>query len=166
MNEFSSPNNAMAQQSLPGRSGRSGVRGWLLLLCLMLTIVGPIISIALAASEYQQFALHFAGSRGMQAAIFFSITFTACAVVFGIYAGWRLWAVRPGAVKMAKAALLFGLSADIATTLIQIAAWPGSTVDVQLLHDARISLIPSLMFFTLGFGYLNKSARVQATYLS
>ena len=165
MHPLGTPNTATTNTP-NGLPAPSGVRGWLLLLCLMLTVVGPLISIALATSEYEQFAPHFVDSRGVQAAIFFSITLTACAVAFGFYAGLQLWRVQPGAVKLAKAALLFGLAADITSALIQTSAWPGASVDAQMLHDARISLIPSLIFFTLCFAYLNKSARVQATYLS
>ncbi len=148
----------------PGVSNGKGVRGWLLVLCLMLTVVGPLISAWLVANEYMTFAPYFVSSRGLQVAIFVSMAITACSVAFGIYAGLRLWSIRPGAVAIAKYALLCGLAADFVTTTMQIAFGPTLIADGQLLHEVTVHLIPSLIFFTLCLGYLNKSARVHATY--
>ncbi len=144
----------------------TGVRGWLLVLCLMLTVVGPLISAWLVVIEYMQFAPLFASSWGLQAAIFFTSAITACSIIFGIYAGVRLWSVQPGAVNTAKNALLFGLTVDILTTTIQLAVWPESTAEGRLFNEVTISVIPSLVFFTVCLAYLNKSTRVEATYQS
>lgn len=171
MNDFITPNSSETTQSippseLPGTSRYKGVRGWLLLLCLMLTIVGPLISAWLVTIEYTQFAPYFVSSRGLQVWIFVSIGMTACSVVFGFYAGLRLWSIQLNAVNTAKQALMFGLAVDIVTTIIQIAAGPESTGAGPLIHAVRISLIPSLIFFTVCIAYLNMSTRVHTTYQS
>lgn len=139
-----------------------GVRGWLLVLCLMLTIVGPAISAWLMLDEYANSAAHFHESLGTRILVLGSLVLTACAVAFGAYAGMRLWLIRPNAVGTAKHALLFGLATDVVTTTIEAATAqvPGD----QLLFQVEVSLIPSLIFFTLCFAYLNKSKRVCATY--
>jgi len=146
-------------------NGHAGVRGWLLVLCLMLTIVGPLISVWLMTHTYQAFAPYLVGSIGLRVAVFVSLTLSACSVAFGVYAGLRLWLIKPDAVATARYALLAGLAADIVTAVIAVAAAP-MHADGSLLRQVEIELVPGLLFFTLCLAYLNKSSRVQATYLS
>ena len=141
-----------------------GVGGWLLALCLMLTLIGPMLSMVLLAEEFAALAPYLADDRVLQAATLAKIAVTACAVAFGVYAGLRLWAIRPQAVSTAKQALLFGLAADILAALLQVIFGPVSTEEAGWLREATLSLVPGLLFFTLSFAYLNSSARVQATY--
>lgn len=139
-----------------------GVRGWLLALCLMLTVAGPAISVWLMASAYGDVA----PSRplGVQASVLASLLLSACAVAFGAYAGVRLWRIRPNAVATTKHALLFGLAVDVITTTLEVAAAAGP--DDRSLFQVEIGLVPSLVFFTLCFAYLDRSRRVHATYAS
>ena len=64
MPDFPAPNRGgPAQAQTTGAfdgTPHEGVRGWLLLLCPMLTVVGPLVSAWLAADEYLQRAPHFA----------------------------------------------------------------------------------------------------------
>jgi Protein of unknown function (DUF2569) len=171
MDDFTTPIGSHAVESmqpgsLPGTTPRTGVGGWLLVLCLMFTVVGPLISAWLLADEYAAFEPYFAGSAGLQAAIFVSLAITACSVAFGIYAGLRLWLIRPNAVTTTKHALLVGLAADAVTTAIGLVAGPTPDAQGQLLRQLTIDLVPSFIFFTLCFAYLNRSRRVYATYLS
>lgn len=144
--------------------GLHGVRGWLLLLCVMFTIVGPIIAIGLMLRDYAMFAPIFAEHGGLEAADLFTIAIRAFSVAYGIYAGVRLWAVRPGAVETAKLALLIGLAADVVTSLLLVIAGPTPIAEAGLAHPSFTRVLPDLVFFTLCFGYLNKSRRVEATY--
>ena len=171
MDDLTTPNRSdLKPPLLPRKSAgpfrNEGVHGWLLLLCLMLTVVGPLISIWLMASEYTQLAPHFADSRSLQVATFFLIATTGCSVAFGIYAGLRLWSVKPRAVNVAKASLLVGLAVEILTTTIQTAIAPTSLAEGRLFYEVMMSLGPSIIFFTASFAYLNKSTRVEATYHS
>lgn len=149
----------------PGGSGTaSGVQGWLLILCLMLTLGGPLISAWLMAHQYAVLAPHFASASGLQAAIFVSFAIKASAVAFGAYAGLGLWRLRPNAVGTAKLALLAGLAAEVITTVIAVVVEPTHPMEGRLLRQVTIELIPSLAFFTLCFAYLNRSSRVEATF--
>lgn len=167
--DFSNPTSsrvvASTQPSSPlGTGACTSVHGWLLVLCLTLTVIGPLISAWLMANEYAVFAPYFASSTGLQAAILVSLAITASSVAFGICAGLRLWLIRPNAVTTAKYALLAGLAADIVTTMIGLVAGPTLDGDDRLLRQLTTNLIPSLIFFTVCFAYLNKSSRVSATY--
>jgi hypothetical protein len=141
-----------------------GVGGWLLVLCLMLTLVGPGISIWLMTHELAAFSPYFPGSPGLRATILASLAVTAIAEAFGVFAGILLWLVRPGAVKIAKTALLLALTVDIATTALYAALGQTPVADGAFIRGITAHMIPSLIFFTLCFGYLNKSNRVSATY--
>lgn len=140
------------------------IRGWLLLLCLMFTVVGPLISAGLMVDRYQSLAPYFAGWRYLQLALVLCTVIEISSVVFGIYAGHRLWAVRPGAVNTAKRALLWGLAANALSAALQLITGPPSATDGPLLDALLWQLVPDLIFFTACFAYLNKSARVQAIY--
>jgi hypothetical protein len=168
MNEPTPAQQALALPcpSPPPDGAQQGVRGWLLLLCLMLTLIGPAISLGLMANLYQlatQAAPFRAGSPGVQAAVFGALALMGVAVVYGAHAGVRLWLIRPNAVRTAKRALLLGLVADIVATTVEVAmaAQPGERL---LLLQVELHLLPSLLFFALGLAYLNKSGRVEATY--
>ena len=160
MADFTNPDGSL--QTDISRS--KGVRGWLLVLCLMLTVVGPLISAWVMAEKFASMAPFFADSRSLEAAMYVSIVIEACSVAFGVYAGIRLWSVRPGAVDTAKQALLIGLAANVITTALQIATGPTSNAEVRLLHEVTMKLIPDFIFFTVCFAYLNKSTRVHLTY--
>jgi len=165
MNDFTtSTRPAMALQQPRPLPAAKGVRGWLLALCLMLTVLGPIISLWLMVAVYTAFAPYLAGSPGLLVAICASLLIAACSVVFGVYAGLGLWLIRPRAVNTAKNALLFGFAADIITATIEIASAPGASQSGSLLRQIEVSLVPSLIFFVLCFAYLNRSERVHATY--
>ena len=132
----------------------------------MLTVVGPAISAWLVATEYANFVPFFARSHGIQAAILASLLIKACSVAFGVFAGIRLWLIRPKAVSTAKQALLVGLAADVVTATIEVVTAQVQAGNDRLLYQVEVNLIPSLIFFTLCFAYLNRSKRVYATYES
>ena len=141
-----------------------GVRGWLLALCLVMTVLGPLISVWQMAADYDAAAPDFAGSRAVLAGFVLTAALTGAAVAYGMYAGLRLWAVRPGAVATAKRALLFGLAVDVVTAALHAAIGAVAESGWAVRSDLTSALLTSLIFFAVCFAYLNRSARVQATY--
>ncbi len=130
----------------------------------MLTVSGPVISALLMVKGHAEFKPFFTENGGLQAVMLISLLIAACSVAVGIYAGLRLWLIRPKAVSTAKHALLFGLAADIVTTALDVAVGQAPIGIDRLLYQVEFNLIPSLIFFTLCFAYLNRSKRVNATY--
>lgn len=145
-----------------------GVGGWLLLLCLMLTVLGPLISAVLLVQHHLGLPPSLVGVRSLpvaaQVLALVSVPLEAGSIAYGLYAGLRLWRVQPGAVNTAKLALLWGLAASVLTLTLQWVAGPSSGAADGLLHTLNLGLLPDLVFFTASFAYLNKSARVRATY--
>lgn len=143
-----------------------GVAGWLLLLCLMLTAIGPLITTGLLVQHHLGWPPSLAPARSLpalaQVLALVSVLVEAGSLLVGIRAGLGLWSLRPGAVGAAKTALLLGLAASAVTVTLRWVA--GSPADAGLLHTINLRLLPDLVFFTAAYAYLNKSARVQATY--
>jgi hypothetical protein len=164
MRKLTTPNyaTAHARSDLHSDLEFKGVRGWLLALCLMLTVIGPAIAVCLMVFEYTSAEPLFRESPARQTAALGSLLLSGCSVVFGAYAGLRLWRVLPNAVRTAKYALLFGLAVDVVTTAFEAAA--AQVPSHRLLFHVELGLVPTLIFFTVCFTYLNQSKRVYTTY--
>ena len=76
----------------------------------------------------------------------------------GIAAGLALFQLKPGAVSIAKASLVFSALIDIV-----VYATPYSPNN-RPPGDATLVLIASLVYYAMWFAYLLRSKRVRATY--
>src|SRR5213596_3712794 len=96
----------MIESGQPERPSPAGVGGWLLLLCRLLVVFHPL-SLAVTASN----ALSALPARGTAVA---SILILRLVVVgFGMAAGRALQTLQPGAVTLAKAALVASAATDL-----------------------------------------------------
>jgi hypothetical protein len=134
-----------------GRLPRPGVGGWLLVLCLLLTVWNPASLALTAASSVADLS-----ARSIPSVCFLAARFVVTS--FGVAAGRALWLQRPGAVWLAKWSLtLFGIeaAARLSTRVDLSAAPPGTRLPLAIfliLHNAAWYL------------YLQKSRRVRAIY--
>ena len=96
----------MAEPSQPEPPIAEGVGGWLLLLCRLLVVFHPL-SLAVTASG----ALGALSVRGTAVALILILRLVV--VGFGMAAGRALQNVQPGAVTLAKAALLASAATDV-----------------------------------------------------
>ena len=128
-----------------------GVGGWLLLLCRLLVVFHPL-SLAVTASG----ALGALSVRGTAVA---SILILRLIVVgFGMAAGRALQHVQPGAVTLAKAALLASAATDLfvyTTPYFPNNRAPG---------DTPLYVAATLAYHGAWLLYLARSTRVRATY--
>jgi len=130
---------------------RSGVGGWLLVLCLLLLVWQPL-SIALVASS----ALDALAIRGLPLALIMLMRLGVAAV--GIAGGLALVKRRPGAVTLAKAALVLSAAADLlvyTTPYFPSNRLPGTT---------PIYIAASISYSAGWITYLTRSRRVRETY--
>ncbi|MHB9073026.1 MAG: DUF2569 family protein [Desulfobaccales bacterium] len=161
--KFNNPNRIKAQE------GPTGVKGWLLLLCINLTIFIPATCLYEANSTLDLFnstrnkilLFMFKGLLLYNILFVVSMVFLA---LFSFYAGLRLWQSNPKAVKTAKAFLI----TQLILTLIILVSRP--LVDLPLggngliFGDLMKRLIPALLNFGLWFLYLSHSKRVRHTF--
>ena len=128
------------------------VGGWLLLLCRLLVVFHPL-ALAVTASG----ALSALSVRGSAVAMILILRLIV--VGFGMAAGRALQRVQPGAVTLAKAALLASAATDLfvyTTPYFPNNRPPG---------DTMYYVIVSLAYHGAWLAYLTGSKRVRATYV-
>lgn len=157
------------RQALVEKAIPRGIKGWLLLLCLNLTIFIPASSIYEVNCIFDLFnstknkILLFMFKPLLLYNIIIVVSMV-CLAIFSFYAGLRLWEVKPRAVKIAKTFLIMQLS----LTSIIVIIGPFMTLPLggneNILRDIMQRLIPSLLNFSLWYLYLGYSRRVFTTY--
>jgi hypothetical protein len=150
--------------TMTDQSQYKGVRGWLLLLAISLTILDPLAIIvgvfgALALPEsnlerYPEMLNFLIVSGGSRLAL----------AVFSIYAGAALWRVQPGAPTIAKryfqAATIYSA---LALLLPRMVGLPDE-LHRQMAGATLVSSASTLFYIAAWYTYLVKSKRVRATY--
>ncbi|PYR59223.1 MAG: hypothetical protein DMF91_15355 [Acidobacteria bacterium] len=130
---------------------KSGIGGWLLVLCLLLLIWQPI-SLGLVASSM----LDALASGGLPAVL---ILLTRLIVTgFGIAAGLALLGRRPGAVTLAKVSLALSAATDVfvyTTPFFPSNRAPGET---------PVYIAVSVTYSIVWIVYLFRSKRVRETF--
>ena len=128
-----------------------GVSGWLLLLCRLLIVFHPL-SLAVTASG----ALNAVAVRGT--AVVLTLVLRLVVVGFGMAAGRALQTLQPGAVTLARLALVASAATDLfvyATPYFPNNRLPGDTV---------YYVAASLAYHGAWLLYLSRSKRVRVTY--
>lgn len=150
--------------SPPAEPKYKGVGGWLLLLCLGLTIVGPLSSLVSLATAYRDASQYFAVVPGLLALTALDTLLCVGLVAFSVYAGTGLWTLRPGAVRMAKRYLkcFLGYRA-VALFLPLIAGLPSEVAEAVITQVTKDGL-RGIVYFAVWHSYLSNSTRVRATY--
>ncbi|MGO9580933.1 MAG: hypothetical protein ACLP2P_16155 [Desulfobaccales bacterium] len=157
------------QIKLETETGLKGVKGWLLLLCLNLTIFIP-------ASYLYQFNCIldlYNSTRNkilllmFKKLLLFNIATGATMLflaIFSFYVGMKLWNIKSGAVRIGKAFLIIQLFLIFIITIIRPFMTFSSEPKGTIFGAILLSLIPSLFQFGLWYLYLSKSSRVYNTY--
>ena len=128
-----------------------GVGGWLLLLCRLLVVFHPL-SLAVTAAG----AVGAMSVRGIAVALILILRLIV--VGFGMAAGRALQSVQPGAVTLAKAALLASAATDVfvyTTPYFPNNRPPG---------DTPLYVAATLAYHGAWLLYLTRSRRVRSTY--
>ena len=154
---------------IASKEGPRGVKGWLLILCLIFTLFIPAsclytINCTLDLFNYPQskfFLLTFNDLLFYNSLLIGTMVFLA---IFSFYAGLRLWKVNQKAVKTAKIFLVI----QLVLTVILVITRPFLTFPLggseNNFAEIMQRLIPSLGNFSLWYLYLGHSRRVFNTY--
>ena len=153
-------------QLLPTEPEYKGVGGWLLLLCLGLTVFSPLSTLGSLAEEYLESSKYFDQFPGLLVITVIYTILSLGIVAFSIYAGVGLWSIRPGAVQMAKRFLLCLLGYHAIAAILPFTAGLPSTATQAMIETGATHLSRGVIYFAVWYSYLNKSKRVIATYHS
>jgi hypothetical protein len=141
-----------------------GVDGWLLLLCVSLTVLGPLGALWSVWRGYRESAPYFAEFPGWATVFFIDAGLMLALTGFGVFAGLGLWGLWPNAVRTAKVCLLciIGYS-GLAALLPLFSDLPADASQKAAVGALTGSLRP-IAIAVAWYVYLGRSRRVQATY--
>jgi hypothetical protein len=142
-----------------------GISGWLLLLCLTLTVINPLKNILGYASSYRtMIAKSYYTVPGIHTFFMLNLCLLTIVIVFSVYAGIMLFKVRPSSVKIAKVFLLFESICSILFSMFPcLAGVPqelANSMMIVLLKNTAATLVWNAVWYI----YINKSRRVATTY--
>jgi hypothetical protein len=140
------------------------VGGWLLLLCIGLTIGSPLRTLYNLISSYNEIHQLFDIFPGLKNLLYVDGLLSIILMALSIRAGIALWSIKPGAVKIAKNYLLIFLGYSLLSVFLPFTAGLPSEANDVMMAEVVKGLIQSLVFFGVWYSYLNVSERVKATY--
>jgi hypothetical protein len=131
--------------------GGSGVRGWLLILCLLLLVWQPLSLGLLASSVVDELAI-----RGVS--LLLVLVLRLLVTAFGIAAGLALLGLKPYAVGLAKLSLVASAAVDV--FVYTTPYFPSN----RLPGDTPFYVVGSVAYYGIWLMYLLRSRRVRDTF--
>ncbi len=129
--------------------GPHGVGGWLLLICMALTILNPLVFVVAKIYEYGHLNTTESSVPNAPSLYIVDTLLSLALAAYGVYTGIALWKVRPQAPITMRNFLLANLAFSIGQHFYY---WAGEPFALALLGTA------------LWLAYLRKSRRVRATW--
>lgn len=144
-----------------------GVKGWLLFLCIILTIFIPLLRSTTLVNEIREEvgyrSFHNIGEMRLVILDSFLVSWL---IIFSLLSGVWLWLRKKNAVKMAKAFTLSCIAYGLVTFTYPLIGGFSDYTNTFLLFFLLKDFAFSFLFFGLWFAYLCRSKRVEATYPS
>ena len=155
------------QQQFPSQSTLPGVRGWLLFLCVSLTIISPLFGAASGVAIWEGFKQYFEVSPSVKNYAMWLIVMSSAISFFSVYAGIRLWSIKPNAVKVAKVFFISQAVSQFLFVVILVAMLQelGVTDYGPLTKEYIQMILSGILQLAIWYTYLCKSKRVKATYV-
>lgn len=157
---------AVSANTHPENDSLSGVGGWLLFLCISLTIITPIVTILSIVFFWIEVSPFFLINTQLCTATYFYIGMRILICAYGIHAGSQLWMTAPDGLNLAKTflwiSLAFGVFADFMFVFFSNLEATPDLPDFGL--EMVAGAIKSPINFALWYGYLKKSKRVRNTF--
>jgi hypothetical protein len=146
---------------VPAETRYRGIRGWLLLLCVNLTVLLPFLMLIVVLGSFAD--VSDGATAGFMAG--FHLLLTLPLTGFGVYAGLQLWRVRPGAVRKARGFFMtsFILAAGIAVLAGVMMAVNSGRPEAAVQEIGR-GLVSPACGTVIWLVYLDRSKRVKANF--
>ena len=141
-----------------------GVGGWLLLLCVGLTVLSPLLVTIGIVRAYLGDSPYFDRFPRLRVVLLVDTALRIALTAYGVWVGLRLGNVRPGAVQAAKRYFQVSLVYLVVAALLPFAAGLPSEANPTLAIAVARQTVPALIGVALWYAYLVRSKRVKATY--
>jgi hypothetical protein len=139
------------------------VEGWLLALCLILVVAHPAGIIYLLTANIFPAILKLHEFKHLVLLVFCLILYLGIGTS-SVFAGIRLWLVKPGAVRFARRYLVLFVCAHFGYFALWYLLFHPAVISLSFARMVSSHIAGPLPFFFLWTSYLEHSKRVKATY--
>jgi hypothetical protein len=141
-----------------------GVRGWLLLLCVILTVFDPIVLIASLFTFTDMARPLFARHPEFFRLVLISGVARIAMAVFSLYVGVSLWKLVPGAPRLACRYFMTLAAYSVAVVLLPTMLHVTLEQGTDSLMAGSINAGVTIAYSGAWYIYLTRSRRVHSTY--
>ncbi len=151
---------------------KKNISGWLLLICLSITILCPltIINSLIVLWGYDFFYLRLDKSLLFTCIYLIYSLLSVLISIYSIYAGSMLWRLRPLAKIIVRKYLVWFLVYHVFVTILPYVGWvqlmPGlpCNLNIRLIIDGVQDLIIGSIYFIICYCYITRSERLKSIY--
>jgi uncharacterized membrane protein len=140
-----------------------GVRGWLLLFVVFLTILYPI-GLAFVLPSWHKSRNDFLDIPRYLYALLIERAFVILLGALGFYTGISLWRIWPNAIRLAKTYLILVLINLVAVQFLFFIAGHSLRMIAEAFRQYWMVNVGTIAFVLVWYTYLSKSKRVATTY--
>jgi len=137
-----------------------GVKGWLLLLCLSLTIFDPLSMLIHTLLVSSLAKPYFTTHKNLFYLIFINGIFNIALITYSIYAGICLWRLYKGAVGIAKKYFIFLFFYSLIGAFLPYLFGVSETSFIKNIFNTILNMGYAVIWYV----YLSVSKRVKNTY--
>lgn len=144
----------------------SGVGGWLLLFCVLHTILAPLGTLGQMPTNWAMAQPAFAQFPDLKTAIMWENAGLIALLIYGFIVGFMIWSGSPNGREIAKKFLvirLLGLTGIEFITVVLMADLPAQVL-APLISKATAGVVANLLVSLVWWFYFKKSKRVRNTY--
>jgi hypothetical protein len=141
-----------------------GVNGWLLLLCINLTILDPFAMLFNLVSITYFVKPHFDNFPALINLMLISGSCGLAIMVFSVYSGISLWKMLPNAVSTVKKYFFVVFFYSLFSVVLPSLVGLPEKAQVDFSANTAFNSLITVLYIAVWYIYLNRSKRVKATY--
>lgn len=141
-----------------------GVKGWLLLLCICLTILDPFSAFMTLIAVTNAAKPHFDQYPALFRLVLIGGICSTFLIVFSIYAGLSLWRVVPNAVTTVKRYFISAFLYSLFSMFLPVIVGVSEKTFPEFSQGASVNNVIVIVYLSIWYLYLMRSKRVKATY--
>ncbi len=141
-----------------------GVKGWLLLLCLLLTIFDPLVVLISLFIVSEGARASYETNPPLFRLILISGVLRIGLAVFSMYAGLSLWRIAPKAVTTARHYLVGVVILSVLLLILPSVLRVSKASSEGFTPENLFNTVFTVIYVIIWYVYLSRSRRVRATY--